>query len=110
MRDDGELRNQFEREHLMDMSGLAFQKPKDQEGKVTLSKRKCREQLERKIREQRNLCHYCVRPMNRIPGNLRCATRDHVTPQPAGCAKDDRDENIVAACFECNMNKGSQRL
>lgn len=85
-------------------------KPWQREGRVRLTKREQKAQLDRKIQEQHGRCHYCNRPMNRIPGDMRCATRDHVIPQPAGCFKDDRDFNIVAACFACNSAKGSRRL
>jgi len=89
---------------------LAFPKPYQKEGRERLTESQKRLQLERHIREQNNLCWYCKRPMNRIPDDMRCATRDHIVPQPAGCFKDDRDINIVAACWECNcVKKGSRR-
>ena len=81
-------------------------KPKEREGKVTLKAKDQRAQLLRKITEQHGLCYWCKVPLG---AGLRYPTRDHVQPQPAGCAKDDRDSNVVAACWSCNFQKGSKR-
>lgn len=84
-------------------------KPYQIEGRTQLTKARQKAQLERKIIEQDGRCYYCGGVMNRIPGDMRCATRDHLKPQPMGCAKDDRDENIVASCWADNYKKGSKR-
>lgn len=88
---------------------LAFPKPKDAEGKVTLSPAQRKVRLNALCCSQAGLCAICGRQMTREYGSLRTATLDHITPQPAGCAKDDRPENHQAACFECNSKKGSKR-
>lgn len=87
----------------------AFPKPSEIEQRVTLSKAEQRAQLDRKFQEQRGLCFYCDERMNRIAGSMKCATRDHIEPQARSCSKDDSEENIVACCWQCNFEKGSQR-
>jgi len=86
----------------------AFPKPKDLEGKVTLAARKARSQLDLKIIEQNNKCAICGGEMD-ASSEYYMPTRDHIKPEPAGCAKDDRDENIRAAHWICNYRKGSKR-
>lgn len=87
----------------------AFPKPSEIEKRVQLSKVGQREQLNRKFVEQDGLCAICGCRMNRIYGDMRCATRDHITPQPAGCKKDDSENNIQIVCWKCNYEKGSRR-
>ena len=89
---------------------MYFAKPKELEGRtLVLSEKQKREQLERKCHAQRGQCYWCGIAMTRDFGHLRTATRDHLKPQPMGCAKDERDSNIVAACWYCNYQKGSRR-
>lgn len=40
---------------------------------------------------------------------MNSATLDHIKPQPAGCFKDDRDENLRIICWADNARKGSKR-
>jgi hypothetical protein len=87
----------------------AFPKPSEIEQRVTLTPKQEREQLRRKIEEQRWLCWYCDEQMNVLVGHMKMATRDHITPQPRSCSKDSSDRNVVACCWACNYAKGSQR-
>lgn len=87
-----------------------FPKPIQAEGRVKLSPKQCREQLQRKIKEQHDLCARCHSPMYGSPGTLMSPTRDHIRPQPAGCRKDDSDDNIQAVHWICNFEKGSKRI
>ncbi len=87
----------------------AFQKPSEIEGRAQLTDKQKRAQLDRKFNEQIGLCWYCAEIMNRLSGDMRQATRDHVKPQPRSCSKDDSDSNIVICCWRCNTEKGSQR-
>jgi len=84
-------------------------KPKEREGKIQFTTKQKRDQLQRKFLEQHGRCYYCGGWMTRIAGDMRCATRDHLLPQPAGCTKDDSDSNVVVACWRCNYVKGSKR-
>jgi len=86
-----------------------IRKPRDSEGRKKLSASDARKQLDRKCAEQGNCCHYCNAPLTREPGQPNTAVREHAKPQPAGCSKDDSDDNIVAACWACNGEKGSKR-
>jgi 5-methylcytosine-specific restriction endonuclease McrA len=95
---------------MIDTTGMPFQKPAAAEGKLTLSPAQRKLRLDALCRAQGGLCAICGRRMTREYGYLRTATLDHIKPQPAGCAKDDRPENHQAVCFECNAKKGSQRI
>jgi hypothetical protein len=53
---------------------------------------------------QKGLCHYCDRPMTKT-GRL-AETIDHLTPVTRGGS--NGPENIVLACWECNMAKSDR--
>ncbi|WP_122465927.1 HNH endonuclease [Brevundimonas lutea] len=48
-------------------------------------------------------CAYCSAVMTSEPGGPTEATRDHVVPRSVG--GDDSSQNLVAACFSCNVVK-----
>lgn len=48
-------------------------------------------------------CQYCLRPLN-----TKQITLDHIVPKSRGGASSF--ENCVAACYECNIRKGSKLL
>ena len=87
-----------------------FPKPWQKEGRVTLTAKAKREQLDRKCEEQQGLCFYCGCRMTREPDFFNTAEREHKVPGKMGGCKDDSEENIVAACHRCNSLKGSRRL
>ncbi len=76
-----------------------------------------RRERERLFKEQRGLCFYCNRPMllrhsshppgvaHHLPPEL--ATLDHIIPRANGGAWSPR-ENAVAACLECNAERGTK--
>lgn len=55
--------------------------------------------------EQAGKCHYCETEMTLSLGFNRTATVDHVVPRSKGGA--DTNDNIVAACYDCNQKKGN---
>jgi hypothetical protein len=62
--------------------------------------------LDRKIREQHQLCGICEKPMD----DYRDIVPDHIEPGGMGGGrKDDHPSNIQAAHSLCNLEKGSQR-
>lgn len=84
-------------------------KPNQIEGKVTLTpKQRARKRL-KLYRDQGARCAACGKYMYWDSGWANSATLDHIKPQPAGCAKDDRDENLRVVCWGCNSEKGSRR-
>jgi 5-methylcytosine-specific restriction endonuclease McrA len=85
-------------------------KPWQLEGRVTLTPKEKREQLDRKCGEQGNRCFYCHCTLTREPDHFNTADREHVVPGKMGGCKSDADSNIVAACRSCNSAKGSKRL
>lgn len=64
---------------------------------------------ERRYKDQNGLCHYCTRLMTYMPehgvGKHVVATWDHRTPKSRG--GDRSYENLVLACYDCNMSKGN---
>ena len=51
-------------------------------------------------------CWYCYKPLSLLPGeDIEIATKDHQIPTSRGGS--DRIDNIVPACFECNVRKGA---
>lgn len=56
-------------------------------------------------------CHYCPKDNLQIEtkDKARLATIDHVHPVSKGGALFDLD-NLVPACYSCNMNKGDKIL
>lgn len=63
--------------------------------------------LTRLIKEQDGLCAYCRRTFNDTTLGAR-PTRDHVIPKVAGGSNNHR--NLVAACHDCNRNKGGDSV
>lgn len=52
--------------------------------------------------------HRCALCFRKIPFDLVCT--DHIEPRGMGGGqRDDRQENIQATCWKCNMEKGSKR-
>lgn len=90
----------------------AFPKPKDVEGKETLTSAERRKKKIELFREQSGLCANpkCFRAMTLEPGYFYSAELDHIEPEPAGCAKRDNDDNLQLLCHECNREKGSKRI
>ena len=86
-----------------------FPKPSEAEGKITLTPRQRRAKRDALYREQKGLCASCKCHMTLMPFHLNSAELDHIKPQPAGCKKDDRDENLQVLCAACNGRKGSRR-
>lgn len=84
-------------------------KPQQISGKITLTpKQRARKRL-KLYRDQGARCAECGGWMIWESGFMNSATLDHITPQPAGCAKDDRDENLRLICWKDNYEKGSKR-
>jgi hypothetical protein len=89
----------------------ALPKPAEREGRETLTASQRRECKLKHFRKQKGKCCSCGRPMTLEPGWLNTATLGHRNPQPAGCSKDDRPENILGCqCFLCNAKQGSKRV
>jgi HNH endonuclease len=59
--------------------------------------------LKRKLIEQFGRCYYCHQRID-----LDSATEDHKTPKSRG--GQDIQENIVAACWSCNTQKGAMTV
>ena len=88
-----------------------LRKPKDREGKITLTSRQRRVLLDEHCEKQNMRCAACGQAMTRKPYHMNTATLGHQTPQPMGCKKDDRPENIIGAiCWKDNYEQGSKRL
>lgn len=69
-----------------------------------------RDEYERRKRvaweEQKGICALCHQRLN-----WKDTTGDHRTPKGhGGSTHDDRQENIQAVHWECNIRKGSQRI
>ncbi len=60
---------------------------------------------QKRIEDQNRLCFWCHRPLDDDQKQFR-GTRDHLTPLIRGGS--DRIENIVAACWPCNREKGKR--
>ena len=88
---------------------LPFAKPRDREGKLTLTPVARRQKRLELYCTQGKRCAECGCWMTLTPDCMNTATLDHKRPQPAGCAKDDRDENLQCLCWKCNTEKGSRR-
>lgn len=84
--------------------------PKPSAGKVTLTPAQRKVKREKLFREQKGRCCYCECRMTLEPFLMNSCTLEHIVPEPAGCAKNDADSNLKAACFACNANKGSKRV
>lgn len=85
-------------------------KPHQKEGRITLTAKQRADKREELFIAQSGICLECNEGMTDIPGFMNSVTLDHKTPQPAGCKKDDRDENLRAICWRCNSIKGSKRI
>ncbi len=89
---------------------LPFDKPSVREGRVSLSPKQRKALLDRFCAKQAMLCVTCNCRMTREVGVMNTATLGHRNPQPAGCKKDDRPENLLGAqCWSCNTKRGSKR-
>lgn len=84
-------------------------KPNQIEGKVTLSPKQRAAKRLKLYREQGMLCAECGQFMVWQQGFFNTATLDHVKPEPAGCAKNDADDNLRVICWIENVEKGSRR-
>ncbi len=65
--------------------------------------RKMAAQRDELVYQQRGLCAYCDRPFG-SDGGFRRPTLDHVVPLALGGS--NTKDNKVAACAECNTQKG----
>lgn len=89
---------------------LPFAKPKDIEGKVTLSPAQRRALKDKLYAQQNGFCCTCGRPMVKLAGYPNTATLGHRNPEPMGAAKRDNDDNILGCqCWSCNTQRGSKR-
>lgn len=92
------------------MAGRAFPKPSEIEGKVTLSPEDRKRMKLGFFVAQKGRCCTCGDRMTLEAGYPNTATLGHKNPQPMGCAKDDRLENLLGAqCWKCNTERGSKR-
>ncbi len=66
---------------------------------------KMRAILRRLVYQQKGLCTYCELPFG-ADGGFRRATLDHVISRSQGGS--NRQDNLVAACYPCNQEKGRQ--
>jgi hypothetical protein len=88
-----------------------LRKPKDREGKITLSVRERNALLNALCERQDDFCAVCGKWMTRKPYHMNTATLGHDKPEPMGCAKRDNTDNLnKAICWQCNVNQGSKRL
>lgn len=67
-----------------------------------------RPKLVKLFEDQSGLCAYCVEPMTLDLGFDKTAEIEHVVPTSQGGERKWRNE--VAACHECNQNKGDTPL
>lgn len=73
-----------------------------------------RRKIIRLYEQQEGLCFYCKSPMaleprpadGKVASNL--ATIEHLTPRSRGGTL--RDSNTVAACYQCNNDRGDGRI
>lgn len=93
----------------------AFPKPGQLEGIVTLTQAQRANKRQELYHRQCGMCACgpdskgCGRKMSRTVGEMDSAELDHITPQPAGCKKQDADFNLRCVRRDCNSKKGSQR-
>lgn len=85
-------------------------KPKDLEGRITLSKKAKKARLLALYASQGGRCYLCGCQMSLLPGELYSAVLEHIQPGKMGGCKDDSDSNTKASCWKCNSRKGSVRL
>lgn len=72
-----------------------------------LSKAEMEKVLLRKVREQKGLCSICGEELS----DMNDVVPDHRDPCGMGSSwRDDRAENIGAAHWKCNLEKGSVRV
>jgi hypothetical protein len=67
--------------------------------------------LDNLISHQSNKCHYCNCEMNREKKSLQSATVEHLVDKWSSPKhqKIEVASNLVAACFQCNNSRGSER-
>lgn len=85
-------------------------KPFQQENRITLTERQRAKKRRELYNSQFGICAECGQTMIWEPGFMNSASLDHITPQPAGCKKDDRDKNLRVICWADNAKKGSRRI
>ena len=59
--------------------------------------------LDRLVRRDNGICHYCFSPTNRRHGSAKQATKEHVVPRSHGGA--NQLSNYVLACATCNNRR-----
>jgi hypothetical protein len=63
------------------------------------------------VARQNNKCHYCNCEMNRVNRSPQSETLEHLIDKWSSPkhAKIDAPSNLVAACYQCNTTRGSER-
>jgi len=63
------------------------------------------------VHNQTNKCYYCACQMNRRQTSQQRATIEHLVDKwsSLGHVKIESDSNIVAACYQCNNERGVSR-
>lgn len=90
---------------------LPFPKPIHKEQRETKTPAERRAKKIELFYKQGKRCAECDCWMTLTQGFMNSAELDHITPQPAGCSKDDSDKNLQVLCHRCNCCiKGSRRL
>lgn len=89
----------------------AFPKPSQLEGLITLTTKQRAEKRKALFVKQNGICACgCGKPMSEEYGRMDSCTLEHIEPQPAGHAKNDRDDNLCATRWDHNVAKGSKRI
>lgn len=88
-----------------------FPKPGQREGLITLTTKQRAEKRKALYLKQCGICACgCGKRMSEEYGRMDSCTLEHITPQPAGHAKNDRDDNLEATRWDHNISKGSRRI
>ena len=64
--------------------------------------------LVKMFNEQGGVCPYCSEPMTLTKNFNNTATIEHIRPKSKGGSNDH--ENLMAACYSCNQDRGNQLL
>lgn len=67
-----------------------------------------RKKLTKLFNQQAGICPYCMEDMTLEKGFISTATLDHIIPKMRGGK--DLNNNLLAACSQCNHKKGSKSL
>jgi 5-methylcytosine-specific restriction endonuclease McrA len=90
---------------MIDTAGLAFPKPGDAAGIVTLSPYEYRKLKERVYEEQGHRCAFCTVKLYRVTdGELHHLHHRKM----GGGSRDDRRENVVVLCRACHRRQHGQ--